>query len=151
MAEADFNDDGNDPDHPVGYRGLIDTVTDMPALTEAGNRAELPPRSPSMATSRPTEASSMNCYGTHWRRWRCRRQIGESRLRSGGAGMSKRDALPDAEPVIADFTQGLVKDLLGACDQCADLLLTVRALEFAVIGFCWFCDQFTAAEDDLTR
>jgi hypothetical protein len=62
--------------------------------------------------------------------------------------MSKRDALPDAEPVIADFTQGPVKDLLGACDQCADLLLTVRALEFAVIGFCWFCDQFTAAEDD---
>ncbi len=31
--------------------------------------------------------------------------------------MSKRDALPDAEPVITDFTQGLVKDLLGACDQ----------------------------------
>ncbi len=41
--------------------------------------------------------------------------------------MSKRNALPDAEPVIADFTQGPVKDLLGACDQCADLLLTVRA------------------------
>ncbi len=38
---ADFNDDGSYPDHPVGYRGLIDTVTDTPALTEAGNRAKL--------------------------------------------------------------------------------------------------------------